>query len=454
VLSTVEAITSKLRSSPIARDTFVTTALGVVGRSANLLVPFVVGILFGATADTDALFLALGILVLFTGVFAWAVEAVMVPFVAKLRAEGGRTVGNFVGGVLLWLALGVFASGVVLLVVAKPMLALVTNLSVESVSLSYSLVLELSPVLLLVMLSSILSGVLNAYRIFWAPASSTTLALSVVIGLTYLGKGGLGVHAVALGYVTGEVCRLLFLWSVLRRTGIAPIRFRLEERETLRAFLKLSSYMILGMVVAGLAPLINRIIASHWGPGSVSIVEYAEMMFYIPAGLLGSGFLIVVLAHWSQGFHDGGVERLRADVYSTMRLLGGGALIASVLLYALRHPLISLALDWGKIPPERLAEVSELFGVYLLGLLPNVVSLVFVRAHLVLKNTDVLMKAAFVAVAVLLLLNAVLTPHFALTGIALANAGSQLAVSLYLLWALERSLGTSGVAIDNSRFQR
>jgi len=401
-----------------------------------------VGGLFGVSADTDAVFLALGILVLFTGVFTWAVEAVMVPFIAKLRAKGEAKVAAFVGAVLFWSALGVLASCIVLLALAKALLALLTSLSVDTINLTYVLLLELSPVLLLVMFSSVLSGTLNAYRIFWAPAASTTLAVVVVIGATCLGKGEIGVHAVALGYVAGELCRLLFLLGVLRKRGIGPIRLTLERGETLREFLQLSFYMIVGMAVAGLPPLINRMIASNAGPGSVSIVEYAEKMFYIPAGLLGSGFLTVVLTHWSLNFQETDAEKLRDNVYLTIRLLAGGALIASLVLYALRYPLVSLALGWGRIPQESLRQVAQLYGVYLLGLLPNTIGLVFGRAHLVLRNTRVLLETALVGVGALLLLNALLVPRFGLTGIAMATAGCYTAYAAYLFWTLKKALRT------------
>src|SRR5260370_40061836 len=88
-----------------------------------------------------------------------------------------------------------------------------------------------------------------------------------------------------------------------------------EGRKTQLEFLKLCSYTIVSMVVAGPPPLINRMIASRWGPGSVSIVEYSEKMFYVPAGLLGSGFLTVLLSHWSLHFQEASVAKLRDDVY-------------------------------------------------------------------------------------------------------------------------------------------
>jgi putative peptidoglycan lipid II flippase len=298
------------------------------------------------------------------------------------------------------------------------------------------------------MFSSALSGTLNAYRIFWAPATSTTLAVVVVIGVAYFGRSRIGVHSVAVGYVASEICRLLFLYGVLRKSGIGPIRLTLERWETLREFLQISSYMILGMVVAGLPPLINRMIASHCGPGSVSVVEYAEKMFYIPAGLLGSGFLTVVITHWSASLQEVGAKKLRNDVYLAVRLLAAGILIASVVLYALRYPLVSLGLGWGRIPQDSLMQVAQLYGVYLLGLLPNVIGLVLGRAHLVLRNTRVLLETALLGVGVLLLLDAWLAPRLGLTGIALATAGCHTAYTVYLFWTLEKSLRAQVVKLQ------
>jgi len=444
LLTKTEIAATTLGPSRIARDTLVTTSLGVVGRSANLLIPFLVGGILGATGETDSLFIALGILVLFAGVFTWAIEAVMVPYVVKLRLAEPNRLPTFIGGVMLLMGAGMLTIELVLLAVAKPLLLTLTGLSVERVHTVCLLLVELSPALVLMMLSSVLSGVLNAYRIFWAPAISTTVSVLTVISTLLLGFECFGVHAVALGYVGGELGRLLLLWIVLRRNDVGPFPFTLAERRLLREFINLSSFMIVGMAVAGLPPLINRVIASHWAPGSVSVVEYAEKLFYVPQGLLNSGFLTVLLSYWSHGFETQGERQFRSAVYTTVLLLGAGILLASLLVYRFRYSLVALILGWGKISKASLMEVAALYGVYLLGLVPNAVGLVLVRAHLVLKNTRVLFETAVVGVAVLLLFNAWLAPRFGLRGIALAVVASQTAYCIYLFERLRSSSGSSG----------
>lgn len=435
--SASEVMTAKPRANPIARDTFVTTALGVVGRATNLIVPFLVGAWFGMKMETDVLFIALAFLVFCTGVFAWAIEAVMVPFVAKLRHGNTDGVGTFVGGLISVLGLGL-AFLLPLLILARPVLGRLTNFSGQALHLLCLLLVELAPVLLMVTVSSVLSGTLNAYQIFWAPAISTAISLVATACVAYISKDALGIHAVVLGFVVGEGSRLLFLWQVLRRYGIGSVRFTWHMEPQVREFLKVSSYQIGGMCIAGLPPLVNRSIASYWGAGSVSLVEYAEKMSYIPAGILSSGFLTVILSHWAKDFHEGGLGRLRSQVHRMAKLIGCLACIAAVILFAFRYPLASLALGWGKVPQEKIVEVGQLFGVYVLGLLPNVVGLVLGRGHLVMKNTNVLMQGSVVAVAVLLLLNLGLTPLLGLRAIAVANAGSQGAVCLYLFWTLRK----------------
>ena len=430
----------KLIARPIIKDTLITTILGIAGRSAGLLIPFFVSAWFGISEDTDTFFFALGILVFFSGVFAWAVESVIVPFVAKLRYEGQEQVIKFVSSLLLICLLFLTGTLIFSLLVAKPILSLLTYFSSYSMNLLWIFLLEITPIILLMTASGILSGVLNSYKVFGIPALLRSLSLIIILGIAYLLKGTFGIHALAFGYIVGETCRFIFLLWAFHQKGIGLIQFSLQQKKAVWEFFKISIYMIIGMCIAGLPPIINRTIASHFDQGSVSVLEYAEKMFYIPAGILGSGFLTVILSYWSKGFQEEGSQRLWKSVLLVTKLMIFLSFGAAVFLFAFRHLLASIAIGWGRIDEEKIAEVGQLFGIYLLGLVPNILNLILGRAHLVLKNTAILMKAAFIGVGILLLLNAVITPNMGLKGIALSLAGSQIFVSLFLFFTLEKSL--------------
>lgn len=433
-------IIKRITNRPIIRDTFITTTLGIIGRSAGLLIPFFISAWFGISKDTDAFFFVLGILVFFSGVFAWAIESVIVPYIAKLESDGSEIIGKFVGSLLLSCWVFLLVTICFLLFAAKPILLFTTNFSHYSINTIWGLLVEISPVILLITASGILGGVLNAYKLFGYPAFSTTLSLIIIILIAYLFKDTYGVHAIVLGYIIGEAFRFVFLLLKFRQANIGQIVLSFQQKKLVYDFYKISVFMIIGMCIAGLPPIINRAIASHFGIGGVSIVEYAEKMFYIPAGVIGSGFLTVVLSYWSDVFHNRGAKELWNGVIRVTKLMVLISFFSTVLLFIFRFQLTSLAIGWGKIPETEIKEVAQLFGIYLLGLIPNILNLILVRAHLVLKNTVNLMKATFVGVGMLLLFNAIITPYIGLMGIALSLTGFQVAVSLFLFITLKKSL--------------
>ncbi len=422
------------------QDTIIVTVLGIIGRSAGLIIPFVISACFGITKETDSFFFVLSILVFFSGVFAWAIEAVIVPFVVRLKDVDSKEIGEFAGNLLLILW---FFSAIVILVLIlliKPALLTSKGASEYSVNFIQRLLMEFSPVILLVVTSAVISGIFNSHKLFWVPAISLTLSIIIMIVVTFLLKGRMGIHALVLGYNIGESCRLVVLLFFFRRHKIGKLVFSFQKLSIVGNFLKTSCYMIIGMCVAGLPPVINRIIASHFEQGSVSVIEYAEKMFYIPAGLLGSGFLTVILSYWSKHYVDSGAGKLWKDVLFIIKLMTIVLVAGGVILFLLRYRLTSIFIGWGKIPKEQLVQVGEIFGIYQLGLLPNVLNLILSRAHLALKNTAILMNAAIIGVVVLLLTNAIITSNIGLPGIALGVASSQTSILLYLFLTFKRTI--------------
>jgi len=443
-LSLVEKFKSlvlRVKASSIIRDTLNTTSLGILGKGAGLLVPFFIAAWFGVSESTDVFFFVMAIFVLFSGIFAWSAEATIVSFVAKLQNEGPKNVGLFLGKLIPILESGIIFILLIVIASSKPLFSLITNFSKDSINLLCVLLLEISPAILFVTISDIFSGVLSAYKCFLIPAFLRSLSLVIVIGVTYFLKGSLGVHSIIIGFVTGEALRLFLLWLILHRRGVGPANISLRFNGAVLEFLKTSMYLAMGMSAAGLSPIINRTMASYWGAGSISVLEYAERICFIPAGIMNSGFLIVILSYWSTGFQKHGSEKLWKDVLRMTKLIGCFSFVFSIALFIFRYPLVSLVIGWGgKIPKGKLIETSQLLGIYLLGLIPSNISLVFGRAHLVLRNTKILMKITFIGIGILFLLNMALAPYFGLKGVALALVSSQAIMSLMLFLTLKKSL--------------
>jgi putative peptidoglycan lipid II flippase len=423
--------------SALLADTATTTVWGLIGHAVGFLIPFFIAAWYGVTAGTDAFFFSFGIVTFLGTVFMPVARGVLVPFVAELRAREEGDVAPFVGQVLGAATLVVALAGVVVAALLGPALPLLTDFAPDVLDLAYALLLETLPLVLLMTWSAVLMGVLDAHKRFAVPAVSPAFRSAVALVAIFALKGRLGLHAVPAGYVLGEAFRVLVLGALLGRLtgvrlGARHLRPSLGPR--LRSFLGVALFQNLAMVASGLNPVVDRTMASWLPAGSVSVLYYAHRLYLIPMSLAFAGVVAVVRSHWSADLHAEGVERLRANVRSAFRLGGMASVAACVPLIALAGLAARLVLGRGEFPPEALPQVAAAWRLYLAGLAPHVLRVLYAQAFLALKQTRTLLKTALLINVLNVAFNYALMQRWGAPGIALSTTLTQLAALGYLRW--------------------
>jgi putative peptidoglycan lipid II flippase len=306
--------------------------------------------------------------------------------------------------------------------VIKPVLALLTDFDTRTLDLIYKLFLETSPLLILLVWTSVLAGTLNAHEKFSYPALSPALRSVVNLVVIFTFKNALGVHAIAVGYVLGEIARLGILVAIIKNLRLFNLRlsFRLDIK--LREFFKKASYQTIGMTALGLNPLINKTMASWLGEGSVSVLYYADMLYMVPVMLISAGLMVTILSHWSRRFYESGEDKLHQDIKKIIKIVGLISLIITALLIFFYKPITKLAFGRGAFTEAWISEVGGVWVCYLFGFAPYILAQIYVQGHLVLRNTKVLMLCAFGMNAMNILFNYFLMKLFNVKGIALATS--------------------------------
>ncbi len=429
----------RVRSRPLLWDTIATTGWSTLGRAIGFLIPFFIAAWFGVSRQTDAFFFTYGLVLFLSGIFAPVVESVIVPFIAEAR-DRKEDIGQFIGRVLCISGVGLVIVVLVLLVLLRPFLAVVTDFNPPTLSLAYRLLLEISPLVLLLVWTSILAGTLNAYKKFAFPAVSPAFRAVINLVIIFAFKKTLGVHAIALGYVAGELARLLILLAVLDRLKVFKLKLSFRTDRRLREFFRTASYQTFGMVAIWLKPVVDKAMASWLGEGNVSVLYYADRLYIIPITFLCSGLMATTLSHWSARYYESGEKRLKEDVKRAVRIVGLITVLVAVFLLVFHRPIVRLAFGRGAFPPEDLREVSRVWVYFLIGLLSYVVARIYFQAHLVLKNTRFLMIYAFGLNGLSILLNYWLMKEFGVAGIALATTISYTLAAFCLGYFLYKKL--------------
>jgi len=185
-------------------------------------------------------------------------------------------------------------------------------------------------------------------------------------------------------------------------------------------------------------PTINKVIASWFEPGSITLLQYAERLYMIPITLLSSGFLVTLLSYWSkQRYENANVAR--SAVTRTAIVLGIVAGALTVLFLLLRGPIVRISFGHGKLTTIQMRMVEILLSYYVMGLVPFYLTQVYITVFISAKATKVLLFAAAVIIIATIGLNAALIPLMGVPGIALSQSlvhvfGFMFVGMFYRLW--------------------
>jgi len=422
------------------------SGLTLLSRITGLLRENLTAAIFGASAYTDAFFVAFRLPNLLRRMFAeGAFSQAFVPMLAQLRAEGDdaatkRTIDT-IATALFWALVVVSAAGVA----AAPALvwAMASGLARDERAFDAAVVMTrwMFPYILFISLVALSAGILNTWRRFALPAFSPVLLNLCFIGaaLALADRFDPPVYALAAGVVAGGIAQLAIQVPALRRLGLLPrigpsalAAFRDERTRTLMGRM---APALVGVSVAQLSLVINTHIASRLAPGAVSWVTYADRLMEFPTALLGVALGTVLLPSLSRAGARGRADEFSGLLDWGLRLSVLLSLPCMVGLATMAEPLTALLFHYGRFGAHDVAMTRLAVIGYSAGLLGLIAVKVLAPGFYARQDTRTPVRIAIVVLAGTQALNLALVPVFAHAGLtlsisigALANAG------LLLVW--------------------
>ncbi len=198
-----------------------------------------------------------------------------------------------------------------------------------------------------------------------------------------------------------------------------------------------ASFLVIGMVAIGLNPIIDKAMASWLEKGSVSILEYAYRLYFIPITVLATASFTVILSYWSNSFYTSTSSHLK-NVYKTFKIIGLIALITTFLLLLKSDFLVRFVYGRGSLKGEQLADIQAVFIFYCIGLVPYLGLSLLTRYYIVLKATNVFMRFMLINLILHIFLNVLFIWRFGLRGIALSTTVTCFLVVLLAVFGLKR----------------
>ncbi len=463
----------------LLKNVLIITPLSLVGRMGTFLIYVVLANWFGAPAEMDFIYYYWGIAVFLIELLSAAsAYSVLVPMLAEARAKGETEARRCVQSIFSRYI--VFMPGLccvlvfVSWVVSQPFLPS-TGLSL---AMTIGLVCGFLCFTIIAAARWMLKAILDTYQAFHLPVIVQGLRALLVIGVIYLCQPFLTWFSIPLALIIGELFQLIVLFwrcCVVLNVSVLHLKPNWQTTSYTTQFLRQCLLMMGAAISDGLNPVVDRGMASSLGASSVSKLDYALRLCAIPETLTGVT-LPVLLSHWAKisstdpqsgkrlktGRESEGrcnVIRGRDLSYSApksgvsasptgtqlQRSVWQSVVVLLILMvpfligfYLFRVDIVKLLYGHGELSAAGQFHIASLLGIYLLGMLPRLISRLLIRAHLARQAHRTVVTATLIRLILNPFLNWFLMQHWGLEGIAWSTALLSYPILVYIAFMFWR----------------
>ena len=384
----------------------------------------VVAILFGASAQTDAYFIAITLPILFVNILGTISITAIVPNFIELRIKSGEAsawrLASYITALLL-LVLLLYAIASILF--SKNIVQFMApGLTANQLVLANELFVWSTPIILLMSFSQIAISLHHVDEKFTLPAMSLVLpTLGSVLGALAL-NSKIGIHSLLIGQMFGALLQAVILAWYLVRPDRLWLRFN-ESVTGLGGVANMSLPLAFGGMLYLSIPIIERFFASNLQIGTISHLSMSSRLGNLIPPLLASGLAATLLPRIAKQIANSNLEGALKTFSLTLRLfvIISIPIVLFSPLYAL--PLTRLLFERGAFTFEDSKAVAGFLPIYLVALTAGAFgSLIGNCFYSLFKDTLTLSINSFIHMGVYIITAAFLTQLFGPTGLAAAYA--------------------------------
>lgn len=412
---------------------------------------------FGRGLATDAFFMAQSLPLLFGKFFQTGpLPQVVMPIFLEARTQGREHAASRYASSMITVVFLVAAVSSVLVWVAAPWIIrlIAPGFDGEARSLTIGLAQLLVPVLFCTVLISLLTGFLNASRIFAWPEWLARLPSVALIAVMVAGASRVRIEALAWALVIGSLAQLGLLWLVGRRRRIIAyhpvVAWRQQAFQT--TWRRLSPFLVSAAVVQSQL-VVHRLVTSMQPVGTLSALSYAERISSFLVALLGT----VPMVLFPQFIHDA----LAADRAVLRRRLARMAGVVSMVSFPLAvglivvsEPLIRLLFERGRFDALATRETAVALGCLAVGLVASGLAGLCKTVAYAVQRPALVNITVIGASAVAMALTVTLGRWWGLPGLALVWGLVPHLVAIGYLWQLRRDVPAIHQVVWNGTLAR
>ena len=414
----------------LLKNVLIVTPISLIGRAGTFLIYVVLANWFGDPAEMDFIYYYWGIAVFLIELLSAAsAYSVLVPLLAEARTKGEMEAQRCVQSVfshyitvMPWLCCLLLAIGYG---VSQRFLP---NAGLSSAAAT-GIVCGFLCFTIIAALRWMLKAILDTYQAFQLPLIAQALRAVIVIATLYFCKPFLTWFSIPIALILGELFQVIVLFPrccAVLNLKARHLKLNLQKTPDTKRFLHQCLLMMGAAIADGINPVVDRGMASTLGTSSVSKLDYALRLCAIPETLTGVT-LPVLLSHWAK--LSASENSSTANAMPLQRSVWQGVITLLVLMtpvltgfYFFRENIVAVLYGHGELSVAGQMHIAALLGIYLLGMLPRLMSRLLIRAHLARQAHGTVITATLIRLVLNPCLNWVFMRYWGLEGIAWSTA--------------------------------
>lgn len=391
--------------------------------------------IFGANAMTDAFYLALSAIFIFSSILGGAITRIMIPTLSEAETFDGRkqkyrTLNNIIN---LFLIVSVFLVGL-LYALAPHLIRLLSSATYgrEQLALATRLFRIGVPTVLFYNVASIYRGYLQSEMKFLE--SSMSLMPVNVIYLIYLWTAAdrFGLEGLMVAEVLGFVCQLLIQWYPLRKTGYRYRPKLVRHDPYVRKLFSNIVPMYLAVAATDFNYIVDKKLASRLDAGSISALSISSSLNTTVSVLFISAITVVMFPVITKAMHEQREEACRQLIRTTVRYVAIIALPLGLGMFVFAAPLVRLIYYGGAFDTVATRMTADALRYYSIGLFPQAIVAFFIQLLYAANKQTKNMVSSFINLGVNVVLSLALMQIMAHAGLALATTLAATLTVIYL----------------------
>ena len=437
---------TRAKARRLALSTAIFSGATGLSRALGLVREIVAANYFGARGPINAFTVAFQIPNLVRAIVAdAALSSAFVPVFSELLEKGEKARAWRVASTVFWLFLLIVGSLTALFILAAPVLMPPLTDAYDDLAVTLSQILF--PIVVLIGLFGIITGILNSYDQFTIPALTPVFwNLAIIIGLVIgvpradTESGKLYVYAGSI--VVGTVIQLLLPLPWLRGLD-GRLRLALDIRDpAVKQVFKLMFPVMLGLGLINVNAVIGTVFASKLIDPTIApnAIDKAFRIYMLPQGMFSVAVATILYPSLARLATRGDLGGFRATVSTGLRQINFLLIPAGVASAVLAEPIVRLLYERGAFEPDQTKIVAGALAAFSLGLTFNGMTLMLNRGFFSLQSPWVPTFIALLLVALNTALYAVFY-RVGVWGIPLAISLANIAGVALLFVALRRRAG-------------